>query len=426
MNRTGTAAAIAFAIALSVSLCQTSAVAVTFFPAETSYQGPPEQGLPVDALGYMGGLLEARFYEPHAATEDPREEIRQAAQLYGIDLPMMLSIAKVESDFNPSARTGSYKGVFQLSNYEFGKYGDGSIWDARDNARAAAHMFLVQAERFKWALGHFPDYAERYMVHQQGIEGAIEHYEHPERTAWQSMCATSEGLLKGEHWCKRCIWGNLLPKWKQAFGSVGNISSADFVNVWTGRINLLADRYTVVGDATFTNPSSSARDSLPVTATRHSSRAHRTAEQRRRVVVAIKTSELNRSRAVAPTKRVETQMLRISKVKRDLYCGGAIKIKEPSVGRGDARLLGGHSLRQLREQRGKSARSISRTGSYFRRSTAWWTISGGILQGAEFARRLTPAIARARHKCELEFANNGINFSAAVSLQMAHAMHSGE
>ena len=56
------------------------------------------------------------------------------------------------------------------------KYGDGSIWDARDNARAAAHMFLVQAEKFKQALGHYPDYAERYIVHQQGIQGAIEHY----------------------------------------------------------------------------------------------------------------------------------------------------------------------------------------------------------------------------------------------------------
>ena len=63
---------------------------------------------------------------------------------------MMMSIAKVESDFNPRVRTGSYKGLFQLSDYEFKKYGDGSIWDARENARAAAHTFLVQAENFRW------------------------------------------------------------------------------------------------------------------------------------------------------------------------------------------------------------------------------------------------------------------------------------
>ncbi len=191
-----TTAAIAFAIALAAGLCKTSAMAVTFYPEDTAYRNAPPQTTPIDAFGYVGGILEARFYEPHTTTNDPREEISEAASLYGIDLPMMLSIAKVESDFNPHVRTGSYKGLFQLSDYEFRKYGDGSIWDARDNARAAAHMFLVQAERFKWALGHFPDYAERYIVHQQGIEGAIEHYEHPERVAWQSMCATSEGLLK--------------------------------------------------------------------------------------------------------------------------------------------------------------------------------------------------------------------------------------
>jgi len=279
--------AITFAVVLIASLCKTSAMAVTFFPAEVSYQAPSGQTLPLDAFGYLGGILEARFYEPHATTDDPREEISQAASLYGIDLPMMLSIAKVESDFNPRARTGSYKGLFQLSDYEFDKFGDGSIWDARDNARAAAHMFLVQAERFKWALGHFPDYAERYMVHQQGIEGAIEHYEHPERVAWQSMCATSEGTLKGEQWCKRCIWGNLLPRWKHDFGSVEKISSGDFVSLWTERINLLANRYSDATEATFTVPTPAgtvptpaSRPPVTVIAVRSHLRMHGVAERR--------------------------------------------------------------------------------------------------------------------------------------------------
>jgi hypothetical protein len=97
-----------------------------------------QEEIPLDAFGYLGGLLEARFYEPHSTTGDPRDEIREAASLYGLDSAMMMSIAKVESNFNPRARTGSYKGLFQLSDYEFEKYGDGSIWDARDNARAGA------------------------------------------------------------------------------------------------------------------------------------------------------------------------------------------------------------------------------------------------------------------------------------------------
>ena len=216
------------------------------------------QATPLDAFGYLGGLFEARFYQAHATTDDPRDEIRQAASLYGLDLAMMMSIAKVESDLNPRVRTGSYKGLFQLSEYEFNKYGDGRIWDARDNARAAAHMFLVQAEKFRWALGHYPDYSERYMVHQQGIQGAIEHYTHPERIAWQSMCATDEGILKGEQWCKKCIWGNLLPQWKDAFGSVDKISSRDFVNLWTERIDRFANKVTPAGDlATVSRPTES-------------------------------------------------------------------------------------------------------------------------------------------------------------------------
>jgi hypothetical protein len=306
-------AAIAVAFILLGGFCKASALEAATGAQNSSSQTLAELPTPVDAFGYVGGLLEARFYEPHATTDEPREEIRQAALLYGIDLPMMLSIAKVESDFNPRVRTGSYKGLFQLSDYEFAKYGDGSIWDARDNARAAAHMFLVQAEKFKWALGHFPDYAERYMVHQQGIDGAIEHYEHPERVAWQSMCATTEGLTKGENWCKRCIWGNLLPQWKKFFGSVENISSGDFVHVWTGRINLLADRYagteepsvtSSIGSTSPTNsgPTSSTGSAVTgsVAVTRSSARAHIRNIARRSIALARRISERPARAASAP------------------------------------------------------------------------------------------------------------------------------
>jgi hypothetical protein len=244
----------AIAIVSLANLGEAGAMERTIFSEEITDQVIPDQELPVDALGNLGGLFEARFYEPHSTTYDPRDEIEQASSLYGVDLAMMMSIAKVESDFNPRARTGSYKGLFQLSDYEFKKYGDGSILDARDNARAAAHLFLVQAEKFKWALGHYPDYAERYMVHQQGIQGAIEHYTHPERVAWQSMCATDEGMKKGEQWCRKCVWGNLLPQWKQAFGSVEKVSSGDFVGLWTGRINHLADRFNVAQGSGSTSP----------------------------------------------------------------------------------------------------------------------------------------------------------------------------
>src|ERR1700730_17951661 len=146
---------IAIAVSSSASLGQANSMERTTFSERSPDQIVSDQEvMPLDAFGYLGGLFEARFYQPHSTTDDPRDEIREAASLYGLDLAMMMSIAKVESNFDPRARTGSYKGIFQLSDYEFKKYGDGSIWDARDNARAAAHMLLVQAEKFRWALGH--------------------------------------------------------------------------------------------------------------------------------------------------------------------------------------------------------------------------------------------------------------------------------
>jgi hypothetical protein len=158
------AAAIAAAIAVALSTNIGPAISMDSTVPSEEPSTTSAQDLPLDAFGYLGGLLEARFFEPHSTTNDPRDEIRDAAGLYGVDLAMMMSIAKVESDFGPRVRTGSYKGLFQLSDFEFARYGDGSIWDARDDARAAAHLFLVQAEKFKGALGHYPDSAERYMV----------------------------------------------------------------------------------------------------------------------------------------------------------------------------------------------------------------------------------------------------------------------
>ena len=294
MHRNVCSRSIALVVATFVRVFLSTTIAVAVFPLASLGQAScmeritfsedapgqilsDQEAMPLDAFGYLGGLIEARFYEPHSTTDSPRDEIRKAASLYGLDVTMMMSIAKVESNFNPRARTGSYKGLFQLSDDEFKKYGDGSIWDARDNARAAAHMLLVQAEKFRWALGHYPDYAERYMVHQQGIQGAIEHYAHPERVAWQSMCATDEGVLKGEQWCRKCIWRNLLPQWKKNFGSVEKISSGDFVTLWTGRIDHLADRFNVAegGVSPSPHPKSHASRRMMRTARsdRHSQRS---------------------------------------------------------------------------------------------------------------------------------------------------------
>jgi soluble lytic murein transglycosylase-like protein len=174
----------------------------------------------------------------------PLQEIKRAAAAFGLDYNFMKAVAKVESDFNPRQRTGSYIGLFQLSHYEFAKYGSGDILNPRDNAIAAAYKFINEGTQFEWDTHKNPTYSDLYLIHQQGWQGAAEHVSHPEWVAWKSMCATDEGKEKGEKWCKRAIWQNTLPAIKQMWKSVENLPSSAFVTMWRQRINRLYARYS--------------------------------------------------------------------------------------------------------------------------------------------------------------------------------------
>ena len=179
----------------------------------------------------------------------PVEEIKRASEAFGINFNFMKAVAKIESDFDPKQRTGSYIGLFQLSRYEFKKYGSGEITSARDNAIAAAYKFLTEATLFEWDTHKKPTYSDLYLIHQQGWQGAAEHVSHPERIAWKSMCATDEGKEKGEKWCKRAVWGNTLPALKHAWKSVDKLTSAAFVTMWRERVNRLYARYSEAASA---------------------------------------------------------------------------------------------------------------------------------------------------------------------------------
>jgi len=128
----------------------------------------------------------------------PVEEIKRASDAFGLDFNFMKAVAKIESGFNPKQRTGSYIGLFQLSNNEFKEYGSGNITDSRDNAVAGAYKFAAQALLFEFETGRKPTFSDLYLIHQQGWQGAAQHVSHPKRIAWKSMCATDEGKEKGE------------------------------------------------------------------------------------------------------------------------------------------------------------------------------------------------------------------------------------
>jgi len=173
----------------------------------------------------------------------PAEEVERVADALGLDPNFMAAVARIESDFDPKQRTGSYIGLFQLSHGEFKAYGSGEITNPRDNAVAAAYKFLNEAAMFEWVTHRRPTFADLYLIHQQGWQGAAEHVSHPGWIAWKSMCATDEGKEKGERWCKRAIWANTLPAVKREWKSVDRMPSSAFVAMWRDRIDDLYTRY---------------------------------------------------------------------------------------------------------------------------------------------------------------------------------------
>jgi hypothetical protein len=173
----------------------------------------------------------------------PVEEIKRASDAFGLDFNYMKAVAKIESGFDPKQRTGSYIGLFQLSRYEFNKFGSGEIRDPRDNAVAAAYKIITEGILFEWVTHKKPTLSDLYLIHQQGWEGAAEHINQPDRIAWKSMCATSEGIEKGERWCKRAIWGNTIPAVKTAWKSVDKLTSAAFVGMWRERVAHFESKY---------------------------------------------------------------------------------------------------------------------------------------------------------------------------------------
>jgi len=174
----------------------------------------------------------------------PVEEIRRVADVLGLDFTFMKTVAKIESGFNPKQRTGSYIGLFQLSKYEFEKYGSGDLRDSRDNTVAAALKMMTEAILFEMFTHRKPTLNDLYLIHQQGVDGAAEHVSHPNRLAWRSMCATDEGKEKGEKWCKRAIWGNTLPAIKRVWKTVNNVTSDAFVGMWQQRVSHFYSKYS--------------------------------------------------------------------------------------------------------------------------------------------------------------------------------------
>jgi hypothetical protein len=185
--------------------------------------------------------MSAAAHAPH--NNNIRAEIEQAAMLFDVDVGMMKAFAKIESGYNPRAKTGKYKCLFQLSDSEFAKYWQGDIYDIRDCSIAAARKFATEAVEFEKDVGRKATAAELYCIHQQGYHGCAFHYAAPHQLAWKNMYLTSEGQEKGEKWARKAIWGNVPADLKNKFkGGVNALTSGQFIALWTERVNRFMGR----------------------------------------------------------------------------------------------------------------------------------------------------------------------------------------
>lgn len=182
---------------------------------------------------------------------DVNSAIDKAAAASGIDQGMLRRFAQIESSGKPGAVMGSYKGLFQMSEAEFAKWGGGNIWSAEDNANAAARKIKSEMGAFKAKYGRDPTATDLYMQHQQGTAGYAAHLANPNAPAWQNMLSTGEGQSKGETWAKAAIWGNIPNDVKAQFpGGVDTVTSAAFVNVWRRKVDGYASATTASGALT--------------------------------------------------------------------------------------------------------------------------------------------------------------------------------
>ena len=145
----------------------------------------------------------------------------------------MQTMAEVESHDNPALhdKGSQYKGLYQLNDAEFRKYGGtGDIYDYEENYGAAGRKMIAEGQRAQDILGRELTPVEQYMVHQQGLAGTLAHLASPDELAWKNFQSASGRSDEG---AKKAIWDNLSDDMKAQFGNdVNNITSRDFINLW--------------------------------------------------------------------------------------------------------------------------------------------------------------------------------------------------
>src|SRR5690606_31682902 len=146
---------------------------------------------------------------------------------------------------NPTAMTGSYRGLGQFSREEERELGIND--DNWTNPQVQTDAIIAVNKRnydFLFdKLGRPPTPTELYLSHQQGRGGILAHISKPGNPAWVNMLNTAEGLKRlqkdGEAaavaWAKRAISGNIPADSPLKNKPVDEITSAEFLDLWANK-----------------------------------------------------------------------------------------------------------------------------------------------------------------------------------------------
>jgi len=108
--------------------------------------------------------------------------IRKAAEKYGVDPTTLTTIARIESNLDPSAQNpkSSAGGLFQFVDKTAGLYGLTDKMDPAASADAAARMTAESQAYLSKRLKRTPEPWELYLAHQQGPGGAARLLQNPD------------------------------------------------------------------------------------------------------------------------------------------------------------------------------------------------------------------------------------------------------
>nr|DAD67045.1 MAG TPA: lytic transglycosylase [Podoviridae sp. ctBev14] len=149
--------------------------------------------------------------------------IVREAQAQGVDPNTLLSMAYIESKFNPNAANNAYGGLHQISKTQHSRWADPEY-----NTREALKLYKAN-EAYARKQGITFDVGNAYLFHQQGLGGATALLKNPNLSAAEALKKTSQWKNKDVSWINK----NVI----EANGGRAGMSATEFANLWRNKAN---------------------------------------------------------------------------------------------------------------------------------------------------------------------------------------------